>query len=814
MSSSKKEERIMNKILSIPLIGVLIFTLVMTALSPVPVQAASLVVETVEATDITENSATLNGNLSDLGTDTQVDLYFEVGLTTDYTEEFTVESKTETGTFSYDADGLDAGTTYHFRVKAVGVIQGIVYGDDMEFFTTPIAPQVTTGEAASISLTAATIHGALLDLGTAPDVDVYFEYGPTTAYVSSTALQNMITPGSISANLSGLLPNTTYHLRVVADGGIHGVAFGADMNFTTFSTPSVNTYAASDITFDGATLSGILVSPGTAETISVFFEYGPTSNYGSTTALQTLTPSPSRPFSVILAGLNSSTIYHFRACADGGTSGTATGPDMTFTTMTPPQVSTLPVSAITANTAILSGALTSLGTAGTVEVYFEYGLTTAYGSVTASQALTNTSIFTSSLSGLSYGAVYHFRARANGGLHGVSNGPDMTFNLSSIPPAVSTSPATSITTSRAALNGNLAYLGTAEKVDVFFEYGFSSAYGNKTDKHQMLATGPFSFNIFDLLPSTTYHFKFNADGGANGYASGVDMTFTTDNITAPGVVTGAASLLSINSATINGNLSVLGSASTVDVFFEYGTTTSYGSTTPVQKMNSVGGVSFKLSGLSPSTTYHFRAVADASAHGKSNGIDMTFTTKSETNSGIIPVVPTSTAKPPVTEVKPTPTSTSNLTPGTTTAAVTSTQKPTPTVLPVKKSANFLLVAIIAGVAVLLIGGIIYLVIQRKRKTIPAVVTPPVVKRNAKLVKLVIKSPADSSQISAFEEHLRKSPYLSVESIGGSAEEGNVIVVSQNEQMSAHLADVIQLMPPVKQVVQENSWMVVELSPAL
>ena len=803
----------MNKILSIPLIGVLIFTLVMTTLSPIPVHAAALVVETEEATDITGNSATLNGNLSDLGSDTEVDLFFEFGLTTDYTDEFEVGSKTVTGTFLYDAIGLDPGTTYHFRGKAVG-LSDTVYGDDMQFFTTPVAPQVTTGETTSISLTAATIHGALLDLGTATDVKVYFEYGPTTAYVSSTPLQNMTAPGSISANLSGLLPNTTYHLRVVADGGIHGVAFGADMNFTTLSPPTVSTYEASGITFDGATLSGNLVSPGTAEAISVFFEYGPTSSYGSTTAMQSLVPSPARPFSVVLAGLNSSTVYHFRACADGGTSGTATGPDMTFTTMTPPLVSTLPVSAITANTAILSGALTSLGTAGTVEVYFEYGLSAAYGSTTASQAFTNTAIFTSSLSGLSYGAVYHFRACANGGLHGSSTGPDMIFSLSSIPPAVSTSTATSITTSGAALNGNLAYLGTAEKVDVFFEYGFSSAYGNKTDKHQMLATGPFSFNIFNLLPSTTYHFKFNADGGANGYASGIDMTFTTDNITAPSVVTGAASSISINSAAINGNLSVLGTAGTVNVFFEYGTTTSYGSTTPVQKMGSVASVSFKLGGLSASTTYHFRAVADAGTHGKTNGSDMTFTTKSDNSTAIVPVVPTSTAKLPTIEVKPTPTPTSNLTPGSTTAAVTTTRKPNPTVLPVKKSDNILLIAIIAAVAVLVIGGIIYFLIKRKRKILPEAVTPPVLKHNAKMVKLVIKAPADPNQILAFEENLRKSPYLSVESIGGSAEEGNVIVVSQNEQESAHLADVIKLMPPVKEVVQESKWMVVELSPAL
>ena len=62
--------------------------------------------------------------------------------------------------------------------------------------------------------------------------------------------------------------------------------------------------------------------------------------------------------------------------------------------------------------------------------------------------------------------------------------------------------------------------------------------------------------------------------------------------------------------------------------FDYGTTTSYGSRTSNQNAGSGGAavnVSTALSGLAPSTTYHFRLVASSNA-GTSNGTDQNFTT--------------------------------------------------------------------------------------------------------------------------------------------------------------------------------------------
>jgi hypothetical protein len=68
-----------------------------------------------------------------MGNASSVDVSFEYGLTTSYGSETTPQNRTGTGTFSDGISGLDPGTTYHFRAKAVG--DGTSYGDDMSFMT-------------------------------------------------------------------------------------------------------------------------------------------------------------------------------------------------------------------------------------------------------------------------------------------------------------------------------------------------------------------------------------------------------------------------------------------------------------------------------------------------------------------------------------------------------------------------------------------------------------------------------------------------------------------------------------------------------
>jgi len=98
----------------------------------------------------------------------------------------------------------------------------------------------------------------------------------------------------------------------------------------------------------------------------------------------------------------------------------------------------------------------------------------------------------------------------------------------------------------------------------------------------------------------------------------------------PSATTQAASSVLFSQATLNG--SVTPNDATTTVTFEYGLTTSYGSTiaaTPgtLAAGTTASAVSANLTGLTAGTTYHYRVVATSSA-GTSYGADRTFTTSS------------------------------------------------------------------------------------------------------------------------------------------------------------------------------------------
>ncbi|GAF81989.1 unnamed protein product, partial [marine sediment metagenome] len=96
-----------------------------------------------------------------------------------------------------------------------------------------LAPEVDTLPATDIQPFQAVLNLDLVDMGSASAVDVYFEYGLDTTYGSTTPAHQMFSTGSWSNTIIGLTDGVTYHYRAVADGGIHGIDYGADMTFTT-----------------------------------------------------------------------------------------------------------------------------------------------------------------------------------------------------------------------------------------------------------------------------------------------------------------------------------------------------------------------------------------------------------------------------------------------------------------------------------------------------------------------------------------------------------------------------------------------------
>jgi hypothetical protein len=160
----------------------------------------------------------------------------------------------------------------------------------------------------------------------------------------------------------------------------------------------------------------------------------------------------------------------------------------------------------------------------------------------------------------------------------------------------------------------------------YFEYGTSTGYGKKTATKSAgsgTANVQVSGALTGLSAGTTYHYRLVATNGA-GTARGANGIFTTP--TAPVAATGSATSVTVSSATLNGSVDPNGRATTW--YFQYGTSTSYGSTTPAKSAGSgttAGSVSAAVAGLRSGRIYHYRLVATSDA-GTSRGADRTFST--------------------------------------------------------------------------------------------------------------------------------------------------------------------------------------------
>jgi phosphodiesterase/alkaline phosphatase D-like protein len=291
---------------------------------------------------------------------------------------------------------------------------------------------------------------------------------------------------------------------------------------------------------------------------------------------------------------------------------------------TAPTASTGPVSAVGPTTATVTGSVNPEGTATTWHV--EYGTTTTYGAQTAAVSAgsgTTAQAVSASLTALKPATTYHYRFVATSSTAGTGYGADGILVTSSLPAAVTAS-ATAVTPTSATLNGTVDPSG--RPTTWYFEYGTSTSYGTKTpvkDAGSGSGSSAVSAAVTGLKTGRTYHFRIVATNDA-GTSRGSDQTFVTS--AAPTVTTKAASSVTDSSARLNGSVNPNGQATSV--YFEFGTSTSYGTKTPAASAGagtSARNMAAAVSALTGGATYHFRIVA-TSAAGTTLGTDLTFTT--------------------------------------------------------------------------------------------------------------------------------------------------------------------------------------------
>ena len=203
-----------------------------------------------------------------------------------------------------------------------------------------LPPSVTTKSANNITDNSANLRATINTNG--DDTEYYFEYGTTQnfGYTTSTRfLSGDSGSTTVSVAISGLSPNTTYYYMPYAENS-GGHNWGSCLSFTTNSAgdaPFGNTYDASNVTANSATLSG-WINPGGLTTY-YRFEWGTSSSYGNHTSYGTLPASNSNhTVSSQITGLQPNTLYYFRLYAyndqgewyDSGRTFTTEGDDCYF----------------------------------------------------------------------------------------------------------------------------------------------------------------------------------------------------------------------------------------------------------------------------------------------------------------------------------------------------------------------------------------------------------------------------------------------------------------------------------------------------
>jgi parallel beta-helix repeat protein len=313
--------------------------------------------------DITSNSTTLIGILSETGTEIPVSVSFEYGLTTEYGNSIAGVPPTlsEQGTFTAVLSDLTPNTRYHFR--AVVHSLDIIYGEDQTFTTLPSSDQmVSTIPANDITETSAILDGCLTYPGLGTNLSVCFEWGTSNNYGNTT------TPEVI--NLDSPQPSFQTQLLVTRYGNLgNNYKIAVSRISSDFLTIALNTYGISFVPIsmspseiakglDHGVIDGVLINNHPSSALTDMIESGdlkllPWSNQAISAVVQAypneLVPSYlppntyngqsqpipgytvfNQPFSAVLTDLSPGQTYHFRAKAIGNE--TVYGGDQTFVT--------------------------------------------------------------------------------------------------------------------------------------------------------------------------------------------------------------------------------------------------------------------------------------------------------------------------------------------------------------------------------------------------------------------------------------------------------------------------------------------------
>lgn len=300
-------------------------------------------VTTGSAGSITATSAALDATVTPYSNTT--DVYFLVSQNQYMDDAVTVDAGEDLAasisprSVSATLNNLTPGVMYFYQIVADNGISPPQAGQ-VQSVVTPSPPLATTGPYPIDSGTEVIFSGTVNPMNVLTNVTV--AYGTDPQLVGATvvtAFESPIAPGSfgdlaISATATGLTPSTKYYYQVIAQNA-NGTTEGEILSFTSQGV-GLLAYPAEDLTETGATLQGLVSTPGWTVEVSFNYSTQPQMTNPITVATQPNVIEGYWPngqqVSAQVSGLSLGTTYYYQLVGTTS-SGVFAGDVLNFTTL-------------------------------------------------------------------------------------------------------------------------------------------------------------------------------------------------------------------------------------------------------------------------------------------------------------------------------------------------------------------------------------------------------------------------------------------------------------------------------------------------
>jgi hypothetical protein len=580
-------------------------------------------ITTAAITNLMDTTATSGGNVTSNGGSPITDrgIYVNTAINPDpFNNVFSASiGPGATGTFTINITGLTGGVTYYVRAYTTNSI-GISYGANVSF-TTFRLPTVVTTSVTAITATTATSGGNVTADGgtsvTARGVCWSLSPSPTTADSKTT---NGSGTGIFVSNITGLSASQTYYVRAYATN-IVGTAYGSEISFPTWTTPTISTYSVSNIASSTITAGGFAIATGGPTLTSRGVVWGTAEDPVLGTPYFTVNGSGVGEFTSFVSSLSSLTGYYIRAYATNSV-GTKYGSTIQFSTITVPSVSTYRLAFTTLSSVGAGGIVTYEGGGTVTRRGFVWNTGAAPTTFFSTQSGAGAGEFASSITGLTSSMGYFLRAFATNNA-GTVFGSTVQFSTIVVP-TVSSFNVSSIASSTITAGGFVTALGGAPVTSRGVVWSLTDAptLGSPFFTVNGSGSGAYTSFVSSLSSLTGYFIRAYATNSA-GTAYGSTIQFST--IALPIVSTYVATNIASSTIGAGGFVLADNGGSVTRRGFVWNTGAAPTTFFSTQSGTGVGEFTSTLRGLASSTGYFLRAFAVNNA-GTAFGSSIQFST--------------------------------------------------------------------------------------------------------------------------------------------------------------------------------------------